>query len=176
MGVSCQGKILLRDMRRSTPDLHVRTIGLEAARKRVLVFAIVVIVIIVVVIVATAAASVLLCVPHCLMGSHSRTLHQTSSSKRAGRTPLPAPNPEMEFLEKPARRQPFANPAAQLKAGRYTTPNGSAYLQAISRCTTVHHAMSSFSGRSVALTTCRLAASDWPRSAYVHSPGRLQSV
>ena len=61
LSIARQGEILLGYMRRRAPDFHLRSIGLEAPRKRILAFAIVV---------AAAAATILLSLPHCLIGSH----------------------------------------------------------------------------------------------------------
>jgi hypothetical protein len=60
LSITRERKILLRYMRWRAPDLHLGTIGLEAPRKRVLALAIV----------ATAAATILLSLPHWLIGSH----------------------------------------------------------------------------------------------------------
>jgi hypothetical protein len=54
-------KILLRDMRRRAPDLHIRSVGFEAARQRIVVFPIVI---------TTATAAILLSLPHCPSGSY----------------------------------------------------------------------------------------------------------
>src|SRR6185503_13706779 len=61
-GVAREREILLSYVRRRPPDFHLRSVGLEASRKRILALAIVV--------VATAAATILLSLPHCLIGSH----------------------------------------------------------------------------------------------------------
>jgi hypothetical protein len=58
LGVAREREILLGDMRRGSSHLHVWTVGFEAARQRILAFAI-----------AAAAAAILLSLPHCLNGS-----------------------------------------------------------------------------------------------------------
>ncbi len=60
LSIARQGEILLGYMRRGAPDFHLRTIGLEAPRERILAFPVA----------AAAAAPILLSLPHCLIGSH----------------------------------------------------------------------------------------------------------
>ena len=57
--VARERQILLGDMRRRAPDFHVRTIGFEAARQRILALCDSVVV-------AAATAAILLSLPHCL--------------------------------------------------------------------------------------------------------------
>jgi hypothetical protein len=59
--ISGERKILLRNMRRRAPNLHIRSIGFEAARQRIVVFPIVI---------TTATAAILLSLPHCPSGSY----------------------------------------------------------------------------------------------------------
>ena len=59
--IAGERKILLRDMRRRTPDFYVRSVGFEAARQRIVVFAIVI---------PAATAAILLSLPHCPSGSY----------------------------------------------------------------------------------------------------------
>ena len=61
LGIAGERKILLRDMRRRAPDLHIRSVGFEAARQRIVVFPIVI---------TTATAAILLSLPHCPSGSY----------------------------------------------------------------------------------------------------------
>jgi hypothetical protein len=59
--IAGERKILLRDMRRRPPDFHVRSVGFEAARQRIVVFPIVI---------PAATAAILLSLPHCPSGSY----------------------------------------------------------------------------------------------------------
>ena len=59
--VASQGDVLLGNVRRSSANLYVRSVRLEAPGKRVLAFALVMVVILVV---APAPASMLLSLPH----------------------------------------------------------------------------------------------------------------
>jgi len=58
LGVTCQREILLGDMGGRAPDFHIRSVRFEAARQRILTFAVVV--------VTTAASTILLSLPHAI--------------------------------------------------------------------------------------------------------------
>ena len=60
--IAGEREILLRDMRRRAPDLHIRSVGFEAARQRIVAFPVVVI--------PAATAAILLSLPHCPNGSY----------------------------------------------------------------------------------------------------------
>ena len=62
LSIAGEREILLRYMRRRAADFHLRAVGFKTPRKRILILAIVV---------AAAAATILLSLPHCLIGSHS---------------------------------------------------------------------------------------------------------
>ena len=64
LGVARQSHVFLGDVGRSAPNFHVRAIGFEAARKRIVVAAA-----LAVVVVPATSAAILLSLPHCPNGS-----------------------------------------------------------------------------------------------------------
>ena len=72
LGIAREGEVFLGDVRRSTPDLHIRSVRFKAARKRIVALPVVV---------PAPATPVLLSLPHCLKGSYPRST--TSTTTRA---------------------------------------------------------------------------------------------